>query len=219
MSMTPIAERVRGFLPVVVDVETAGFDCQRHALLEIAAVVIAGESGNLQPVQTLHYHVEPFVGAILDPQALAFNGIDPEHPLRGAIPEAQALRELFRALRGQVRDQQCRRAVLVGHNANFDLSFLHAAAAREQLKNSPFHPFSTLDTVTLSALALGETVLAKAVRKAGLDWDGKQAHSALYDAERTAALFCWIWNRFDQSEISPFSLSSGSSSLLDRSST
>ncbi|UTV80579.1 ribonuclease T [Acidithiobacillus sp. YTS05] len=219
MSMTPIAERVRGFLPVVVDVETAGFDCQRHALLEIAAVVIAGESGNLQPVQTLHYHVEPFVGAILDPQALAFNGIDPEHPLRGAIPEAQALRELFRALRGQVRDQQCRRAVLVGHNANFDLSFLHAAAAREQLKNSPFHPFSTLDTVTLSALALGETVLAKAVRKAGLDWDGKQAHSALYDAERTAALFCWIWNRFDQSEISPFSPLPGSSSLLDRSST
>ncbi|MDD3759283.1 MAG: ribonuclease T [Acidithiobacillus sp.] len=219
MSMTPIAERVRGFLPVVVDVETAGFDCQRHALLEIAAVVIAGESGNLQPVQILHYHVQPFAGAILDPQALAFNGIDPEHPLRGAIPEAQALRELFRALRSQVRDQKCRRAVLVGHNANFDLSFLHAAAAREQLKNSPFHPFSTLDTVTLSALALGETVLAKAVRKAGLDWDGKQAHSALYDAERTAALFCWIWNRFDQSEISPFSLSSGSSSLLDRSST
>jgi len=219
MSMTPIAERVRGFLPVVVDVETAGFDCQRHALLEIAAVVIAGESGNLQPVQILHYHVQPFAGAILDPQALAFNGIDPEHPLRGAIPEAQALRELFRALRSQVRDQKCRRAVLVGHNANFDLSFLHAAAAREQLKNSPFHPFSTLDTVTLSALALGETVLAKAVRKAGLDWDGKQAHSALYDAERTAALFCWIWNRFDQSEISPLSLSSGSSSLLDRSST
>ncbi|MEY2341881.1 ribonuclease T [Acidithiobacillus sp. IBUN Pt1247-S3] len=204
MSATPIAKRVRGFLPVVVDVETAGFDCQRNALLEIAAVVIAGESGELQPVQTLHYHIQPFAGSILDPQALAFNGIDPEHPLRGAISEAEALRDLFRQLRTQVRSQGCRRAVLVGHNANFDLSFIHAAAARENLKNSPFHPFSTLDTVTLAALALGETVLAKAVMRAGLEWDGKQAHSALYDAERTAALFCWIWNRFDRSTLSPF---------------
>lgn len=202
--MTKIAERVRGFLPVVVDVETAGFDCQQHALLEIAAVVVAGESGALQPVQTLHYHLQPFADAILDPRALAFNGIDPHHPLRGAISEGEALRDLFRALRRQVREQGCRRAVLVGHNANFDLSFLLAAAERENLKNNPFHPFSTLDTVSLSALFLGETVLAKAVRKAGLDWDEKQAHSALYDAERTAALFCWILNRFDQSELSPF---------------
>lgn len=204
MTTTPIGGRIRGFLPVVVDLETAGFDCQRHALLEIAAVVLAGDSGSLRPVQTLHYQVQAFPGAELDPQALAFNGIDPEHPLRGALPEGDVLRDLFQKLRAQVRAHACRRAVLVGHNANFDLSFLHAAAARQNLRNSPFHPFSTLDTVTLAALQLGETVLAKAVMKAGLDWDGKQAHSALYDAERTAALFCWIWNRFDQSTLSPF---------------
>lgn len=204
MTTTPIGGRIRGFLPVVVDLETAGFDCQRHALLEIAAVVLAGDSGSLRPVQTLHYQVQAFPGAELDPQALAFNGIDPEHPLRGALPEGEVLRDLFQKLRAQVRAHGCRRAVLVGHNANFDLSFLHAAAARQNLRNSPFHPFSTLDTVTLAALQLGETVLAKAVMKAGLDWDGKQAHSALYDAERTAALFCWIWNRFDQSTLSPF---------------
>ena len=34
------AERFRGFLPVVIDVETGGFDCERDALLEIAVIVV-----------------------------------------------------------------------------------------------------------------------------------------------------------------------------------
>ncbi len=192
-----IASRFRGFLPVVVDVETAGFNPKRDALLEIAAVTLDYDADHqLQPAHTYACHVEPFPGAHLDEKSLQFTGIDPYHPFRFAKPEAEALREIFQPLRKAVRDNACTRAILVGHNPSFDLSFVNAAADRNNIKRNPFHPFSTLDTVSLAALSFGHTVLARAVQLAGLEWDEREAHSALYDAERTAQLFCTIVNRW-----------------------
>jgi ribonuclease T len=190
-----IADRFRGFLPVVIDVETAGFDAERDALLEIAAVLLRLDGDNgLEAVETLSCHVDPFPGAHLDPRALAFNGIDPGHPFRGALGEAEALKTILDPIRAAVRHSQCKRAILVGHNAAFDLGFLNAAVARTGFKRNPFHPFSTFDTVSLAGLAYGQTVLAKAVIAAGLSWDAAEAHSAVYDAEKTAELFCTIVN-------------------------
>ena len=145
---------------------------------------------------TLRYHVKPFPGSRIDPASLAVNGIDPHHPLRPALPEQEALSELFREVRRSVRDAGCTRAVLVGHNASFDLAFLNAAVERCGLKRNPFHPFSSFDTATLGGVAFGQTVLSRAVAAAGLEWDPNSAHSAIYDAERTAALFCTVCNRF-----------------------
>jgi len=192
-----IAGRFRGFLPVVVDVETGGFDAERDALLEIAAVVILmDEQGLLYPAPCEFSHVLPFPGANLNPKALAFNGIDPHHPFRQAQPEKQALQQIFAPIRKAVKHSGCTRAILVGHNAFFDLGFVNAAVARTGCKRNPFHPFSTLDTVSLAALAYGQTVLARAVQTAGLAWDDSEAHSAIYDTERTAELFCTIFNRW-----------------------
>jgi ribonuclease T len=192
-----IAQRFRGYLPVVVDVETGGFDAQRDALLEIAAVLLhMDDDGRLSPGVTLSCHVQPFEGANLEPKALEFNGIDPYHPFRQAVPEREALREIFAPIRQAVKQSGCKRAILVGHNAFFDLGFVNAAVARSGTKRNPFHPFSTFDTVSLAALAFGETVLARAVQSAGLAWDSSEAHSAIYDTERTAALFCEILNRW-----------------------
>jgi ribonuclease T len=192
-----IAERFRGFLPVAVDVETGGFNAQTDALLELAAVMIEmGPGGELRPGANFRYHVQPFHGSRIDPASLAVNGIDPNHPLRPAMPEKEALTQLFREVRKAVRDAGCTRAILVGHNASFDLGFLNAAAARTDIKRNPFHPFSSFDTATLGGVALGQTVLSRAVTTAGLDWDPSGAHSAIYDAERTASLFCTICNRF-----------------------
>jgi ribonuclease T len=192
-----IADRFRGFLPVVVDVETGGFNWQTDALLEIAAVMIEMTPlGELRPGATHRYHVQPFHGSRLDPASMAVNGIDPNHPLRPAIPEKEALTQLFREVRKEVRDRDCTRAVLVGHNASFDLAFLNAAVARTDIKRNPFHPFSSFDTATLGGVAYGQTVLSRAVMAAGLEWTPESAHSAIYDAERTAALFCGICNRF-----------------------
>jgi ribonuclease T len=192
-----IGNRFRGFLPVAIDVETGGFNASTDALLELAAVLIEmTPGGELRPGATFRYHVQPFHGSRIDPASLAVNGIDPHHPLRPAMPEKEALTQLFREVRKAVRDAECTRAVLVGHNASFDLNFLNAAVARADIKRNPFHPFSSFDTATLGGVALGQTVLSRAVTAAGLDWDPAGAHSAIYDAERTAALFCRICNRF-----------------------
>ncbi len=192
-----IEQRFRGYLPVVVDVETAGFDARSDALLEIAAVVVEMDGqGRLHPTEPVSCHVQPFEGANLDPKALEFNGIDPWHPFRQALPEREALQTIFKPVRQAVKRAGCKRAILVGHNAFFDLGFINAAVERAKLKRNPFHPFSTFDTVSLAGLAYGQTVLARAVEAAGIEWDGKAAHSALYDAVKTAELFCAIVNRW-----------------------
>jgi ribonuclease T len=191
-----MARRFRGFLPVVIDVECGGFNAETDALLEIAAVLIDIDAdGTLRRGATHSYHVQPFEGARLEPAALAVTGIDPHHPLRPAIPERDALHRIFREVRQALKSYGCRRAILVGHNAAFDLAFLNATVKRADVKRNPFHPFSCFDTATLAGAALGQTVLAKAVTVAGLTWDSASAHSASYDAERCADVFCLVSNR------------------------
>ncbi len=193
--MPRIADRFRGFLPVVIDVETGGFDPERDALLEIAACIVRMDDfGRLFVAETIDVNVEPFDGAHIDPKSLEITGIQVDSPLRGALPEADALRKIFQPVRREVRATGCQRAILVGHNAFFDLSFLNAAIARVQYKRSPFHPFSCFDTATLAGLAYGQTVLSRSVQAAGLEWNESEAHSAIYDTEKTAALFCKIVN-------------------------
>ena len=192
-----MAGRFRGFLPVVVDVETGGFNSKTDALLEVAAVLVDfGDGGVLTRGQTIRYHVKPFEGANMEPASLAVNGIDPHHPLRPAIDERDALQRIFREIRQAVRDNGCSRAVLVGHNAAFDLGFINEAVERSEIKRNPFQPFSCFDTATLCGVAFGQTVLARAVAAAGFDWGETSAHSAAYDAEMTADSFCQIVNRF-----------------------
>jgi ribonuclease T len=195
-----LAHRFRGFLPVIVDVETAGFEPSKHALLEIAAVpVLLDSEGFFRPGATIACHVAPFSGAQFDPRALEFNGIDPHHPFRFAKPELEALEHIFKPIRLLIKTQQCSRAILVGHNPFFDLSFLKAAIDRCNIKRHPFHAFSTFDTATLGGLAYGQTVLARAAIAAGIEWNAAEAHSAIYDAEKTAQLFCKIVNQWDKS--------------------
>ncbi|QCR36277.1 ribonuclease T [Nissabacter sp. SGAir0207] len=192
-----LSGRFRGFYPVVIDVETAGFNARTDALLEIAAVTLRmDDDGWLTRDEALHFHVAPFEGAVLQPEALAFNGIDPHNPLRGAVSEYEALHAIFKMVRKGMKEQNCNRAIIVAHNANFDHSFLMAAAERASLKRNPFHPFATFDTAALSGLVLGQTVLAKACITAGIPFDSAQAHSALYDTEQTALLFCELVNRW-----------------------
>ena len=195
--LTGLCDRFRGFYPVVIDVETAGFNAKTDALLEIAAITLKmDEQGWLMPDTSLHFHVVPFVVSNLQPEALAFNGIDPNDPDRGAVSEYEALHEIFKVVRKGIKASGCNRAIMVAHNANFDHSFMMAAAERASLKRNPFHPFATFDTAALAGLALGQTVLSKACQTAGMDFDSTQAHSALYDTERTAVLFCEIVNRW-----------------------
>ncbi len=206
-SKKSIADRFRGFLPVIIDVETAGFDHNKDALLEIAAVILRlNDEGVLKHKESIAVHIEPFPGANLDTNALNFTGIDPFNPFRMAKPELKAMEMIFNPIRKEVKATNCSRAILVGHNATFDLNFMRAAVARSKIKKDPFHRFSTFDTATLAGLAYGQTVLAKACQAAGIEFNEANAHAALYDAERTADLFCHIVNRWDNMAGFPESL-------------
>ncbi|WP_371189044.1 ribonuclease T [Thalassotalea maritima] len=197
---TLFAQRFRGYYPVVVDVETAGFNAQTDALLEIAASILHMDeiTGLLSVKETISFNVEPFAGANLEPAALEFTGIDPYCALRAAVPEDEALKSIFKRIRKEMKGYGCQRAIMVAHNAAFDLGFVNAATERGNIKRSPFHPFASFDTATLSGLALGQTVLAKACDSAGLGFNNKEAHSALYDTAKTAELFCYIVNKWQQ---------------------
>lgn len=198
---TPLGKRFRGYLPVIVDIETAGFNAKKNPLLEIAAVIVEPDAhGLLQLTESHAYNINPFEGSELDESALKFTGIDPYHPFRMAIDEKEALNKLFKPIKTAVKRNECTRAILVGHNPAFDINFLNAAIERTKHKRSPFHPFSSFDTATLGGLAYGQTVLAKIAKAADLEWDSEKAHSALYDAEQTAKLFCKIVNRWKEME-------------------
>ncbi len=194
----PMGNRFRGFCPVVVDVETGGFNAQTDALLEVAAVILGMDANGVLHCKESHsIHVQPFEGANLEPASLEVNGIDPYHPLRIASPEDEALKAVFKHVRKTMKENLCKRAILVGHNAFFDLNFLNATVQRAKVKNNPFHPFSCLDTVSLGAMAYGQTVLSRIAQVSGLGWDNEEAHSALYDARMTAEIFCTILNTWN----------------------
>jgi len=197
-----VSKRFRGYLPVVIDVETGGFDCNKHALLEIAAVTLhMDENGIFTPSDHRTTHVTPYEGSELDPKSLEITGIDPFHPLRAAREETQALGYIFKMIRSALKEANCKRAILVGHNATFDLGFINAAVERCGIKRNPLHPFSVFDTVSLAGLMYGQTVLSKAAQAAGIEWDNSSAHSALYDTQKTAELFCNIVNKWEMSHL------------------
>ncbi|MFM2483948.1 ribonuclease T [Celerinatantimonas yamalensis] len=192
-----LSSRFRGYYPVVIDVETAGFNAKTDALLEIAACLIDIDSNKQLTIgSTCHFHVTPFEGANLEQSALEFTGIDPYNPLRQAVNEDEAIKSIFKEVRRRLKLFHCNRAVMVAHNSAFDMGFMNAAVERCHIKRNPFHPFVSFDTTSLSALALGQTVLAKACKAAEIEFDQSEAHSALYDTTKTAELFCYIVNRW-----------------------
>lgn len=192
-----LSSRFRTFYPVVIDIETAGFNAKTDAVLEIAIITLKmDESGWLHKKNMLHFHIKPFKGSVINSDAIAFNKIDPFNPLRGAISEKIAIQSILDTVNKGIKIEGCTRSIVVAHNANFDHNFLMAAMQRAKIKNNPFHPFVTFDTAALSGLVLGQTVLAKACKAIGLSFDNNQAHSALYDSLQTADLFCELVNRW-----------------------
>ena len=197
---TPMSRRFRGFMPVVVDVETGGFNAQKDALLEVAAATLKmDDNGIIEIDEQICRHIVPYEGSNMDPKSMEVNGIDPYNPFRMAIAEPQALNEIFKFIRESLKKNQCKKAIMVGHNTVLDLSFVSAAAERCKISKNPFHPFSTFDTVSFAGLAYGQTVLSRAVQAAEIEWDNDQAHSASYDTLKTAELFWKVVNKLRKS--------------------
>ena len=191
-------QRFRKYLPVVVDLETGGFDPINNAILEIAVTLIGqNDKYELVVLDTHRYHIDPYKDLIVEQESLDFTKIKLDHPLRKAVSEKEALTELFKIINKAKSEYSCSRAILVGHNAHFDLAFIKESIKRNNIKKSPFHPFSVLDTVSLGAMHTQQTVLARVCESLSIDYDTNEAHSAAYDAEITAKVFCKIINLFD----------------------
>lgn len=192
-------QRFRKYLPVVVDLETGGFDPINNAILEIAVTLIGqNDKYELVVLDTHRYHIDPYKDLIVEQESLDFTKIKLDHPLRKAVSEKEALNELFKIINKAKSEYSCSRAILVGHNAHFDLAFIKESIKRNNIKKSPFHPFSVLDTVSLGAMHTQQTVLARVCESLSIDYDSNEAHSAAYDAEITAKVFCNIINIFDK---------------------
>ncbi len=194
-----ISERFRGFFPVIVDVETAGFNPATDALIELAACTVTfNDQGQLVRDESFHANILPFAGANMEKSNLDFLGVDPYDVNRHALTEEAFLKPLFKTLSKKAKAANCTRCILVGQNGHFDHSFVMAAAQRVDPKKCPFHPFSVIDLATLSMVLLGQSVLRVAVETAGLEFDTARAHGAEYDAEIETDLFCWLMNRYQE---------------------
>ena len=189
-----LKNRFRKYLPVVVDLETGGFNSKENAILEIAITLIEEVDEFLVVGDTHRFHIEPYEGLIVEEESLEFTKIKLDHPLRNAISEEEALKNLFAIINKTRAKYECSRAILVGHNAHFDLSFLNEAINRNNIKRSPFHPFSVLDTVSLGVITTQQTVLARICDALSIDYDSNEAHSAAYDSDVTAKVFCKVLN-------------------------
>ena len=192
-----LKNRFRKYLPVVVDIETGGFDPELNAILEIAITLIEENDNKFVVGETHRHHIIPFKNSIIEKESLEFTKIKLDHPLRNASNENDALKDLFKIINKTKNKYECSRAILVGHNAHFDNSFLNAAIKRNNIKKTPFHKFSVIDTVSLGVLATGQTVLARVCEKLNINYDNDQAHSAAYDTQVTAEVFCSIINNYD----------------------
>jgi ribonuclease T len=195
-----LKDRFRKFLPVVVDLETGGFNAKKNAILEIAIQLIDEDNSKLILGDAHRYHINPFTGLTVDKDALEFLKLDLNHPLRIAVEEDYALKEAFKLIDKQRSKYDCSRAILVGHNAFFDHSFILEACLRNKIKKSPFHPFSLIDTVSLGVLVTKQTVLARICKELDILYENDEAHSAAYDAMITAQVFCKIINDYDNLE-------------------
>ena len=189
-----LKNRFRKYLPVVVDLATGGFNSKENAILEIAITLIEEVDESLVVGDTHRFHIEPYEGLIVEEESLEFTKIKLDHPLRNAISEEEALKNLFAIINKTRAKYECSRAILVGHNAHFDLSFLNEAINRNNIKRSPFHPFSVLDTVSLGVITTQQTVLARICDALSIDYDSNEAHSAAYDSDVTAKVFCKVLN-------------------------
>ena len=121
--MSEMSARFRGFLPVVIDLETGGFDKDVHAVLQIAAVSLGRSDGWLDIEEIQSWNVIPHPGTRVEDASLKITGIDLADPDRDALSEEEAVRALFRFVRREVRRNGCERAVLTAHNAHFDHGF------------------------------------------------------------------------------------------------
>ena len=90
-----LSERFRGYLPVVLDLETGGFDHQVNPILELACCFVQMQDDRLSIKGQESWNVQPVDGMVVEPASLKVTGIDLDDPHRDAMDEASVLKDFF----------------------------------------------------------------------------------------------------------------------------
>lgn len=167
--MTATGLEIRDAIFAIVDVETTGLTPEDR-ITEVAALRIRGDIvlDRFQSLVNPQIHI-PMVAA-------AVSGID-DAMVADAPKFSQVWPSLERVLAG---------AVLVAHNAPFDLHFLSAERKRAGLAADPIAP--VLDTLRLARNLLELPRYSLAALGAALQLEHEPAHRAMADVLATAAL-------------------------------
>lgn len=157
---------------VVFDLETTGLHPSRDdAIVQIGAVVVEGG----QEAASFTTLVNP--GRRIPPVSTRYHGITDE-----MVAEAPPVPQAVAALR-----DFCAGAVLVAHNAAFDLTALHAAAERQGAPRLPNPALCSMLLARWLDPREPDVSLDGLCGRAGLVIQGR--HQALGDARATAALW------------------------------
>ena len=160
---------------IIFDTETTGLDAREDRIIEFGGIEIVNK---FPTGRTFHKYINA-QGRPVNPEAQAVHGIS-DADLVGKPTFDQIAPELAEFLDG---------AMLVAHNANFDIGFLNAEFSRLGLP--PIDPGRVIDTLAIARRKhpMGPNSLDALCRRYGIDNSHRTKHGALLDSELLAEVY------------------------------
>lgn len=164
---------------VIFDLETTGLSNRLDEIIEFGAVkmkdreVIDRKQLFVNPKRSIPAHISSLT-----------------HINQSDVDAAKPIEDVFDDLKQWIGD-----AVLVAHNATFDVGFMNAAARK---LGKPEFSNPVIDTLPLAhaMLDLKRYRLGNVCRHYGVKYDGEGAHRADYDAEVLSQVLCHMLNAY-----------------------
>lgn len=160
---------------IIFDTETTGLSAREDRIIEFGGIELI----NRFPTgRTFHHYINP-QGRAVHPDAQAVHGIS-DADLVGKPSFADLAGELVEFLDG---------AMLIAHNASFDIGFLDAEFSR--IGMPPIDPAVVIDTLAMARRKhpMGPNTLDALCRRYGIDNSHRTKHGALLDSELLAEVY------------------------------
>lgn len=189
---------------IFIDTETTGFGTVKHDMIQLGCIIeIDGEVK-----EKVAYNIKPGENVEWSKEAMEKTKLNPE--IAATFPESSDVYKEFEALLGSYIDKYAKqdKAFFVGYNAKFDEEFIRAwfikNAPNEDAKQKgnyfgSFFWTPSIDVMQLAALRsmrvrqnFPDFKLGTVCKALGIDFNDNEAHSALYDIEKTRELYHFL---------------------------
>lgn len=200
----------------VLDFETGGYDCRKHAITEVAMIIMSGDT--LQELGRYESYVKPY-GYEYDQEALDFTGITLEKLDREGKELSVVVKEMCEVINAArekdgTKSSHRKKPYLTGQNVKFDAGFLQQIykETKTDIKSyfdgepdfyGNFQP-NTLDTIHLAKLTFGNDDMVTSYKlslicdKLGLTVT--DAHKAMNDVDATKDVVSHLTSRLRSGE-------------------